>query len=500
MKLNYSRTILIGLAFLSIQLFWGFYEAVISKMLVDSFGLNPFWSNFVMTFDNLLGLFLLPFFGTLSDRSKSKLGKRTPFITIGIIIAAIFIVGVAIVDFYQQSAVVDTGILGIVVENNQYYFATESSLRDAIINIATTNGRAFTVINDVVYFTTKLDASFVRYTLIFNQVTLISPIYLILYILTLFLALIAMSFYRTPAVSLMPDITPKPFRSIANAIINLMGVVGYIIATLIINAATQEFTPYIRAFLMLALTLIAILLLFRFIVKEVAWVKQMHEDSLANGFETKEEIDDVKSNVSAPLKPEYRRSFWLIMASVFLWFFSFNAVTTKFTDYASNVLEIANYVLPVTVANIAALIGFLPLAALANRIGRKKTVLLGILMLSLGTFVGSLLTVETSWMIYVIMPIAGLGFAAINVNSYPMIVEMASGSNIGKYTGYYYTASMAAQIFTPLLSGALMTAFGLRLLFPYATVFALLSFGTMFFVKHGEANKIPSKASGHELR
>jgi MFS family permease len=493
MKLNYQRTILIGLAFLSIQLFWGFYEAVISKMLVDSFGLNPFWSNFVMTFDNLLGLFLLPFFGTLSDQSRSKLGKRTPFITVGIIIAAIFIIGVALVDFYQQSAVVDAGILGITQSNDVYSFATEASLKELIIDIASTNNRAFTVIGDVVFFSTKLDASFVRYTLIFNQFTSISPIYLILYIVTLFIVLIAMSYYRTPAVSLMPDITPKPFRSVANAIINLMGVLGYIVATLIINAATEEFTPYVRAFVMLSLTMVAILLLFRFIVKEVAWVKDMHRVSIEQGYETEAEEQARKDNVVTPLKKEYRLSFWLIMVSVFLWFFSFNAVTTKFTDYASNVLEITNYVLPVTVANIAALIGFLPLAALANKIGRKKTVLLGILMLALGTLVGSFLTVETSWIVYLIMPIAGLGFAAINVNSYPMIVEMASGSNIGKYTGYYYTASMAAQIFTPLLSGALMTAFGLGLLFPYATFFALFSFGTMFFVRHGEASKLKTE-------
>jgi MFS family permease len=239
--------------------------------------------------------------------------------------------------------------------------------------------------------------------------------------------------------------------------------------------------------------MIAILLLFRFIVKEVAWVKDMHRISIQQGYETEEEEKARKDNVVTPLKKEYQLSFWLIMVSVFLWFFSFNAVTTKFTDYASNVLEITNYVLPVTVANIAALIGFLPLAALANKIGRKKTVLLGILMLALGTLVGSFLTVETSWIVYIIMPVAGLGFAAINVNSYPMIVEMSSGSNIGKYTGYYYTASMAAQIFTPLLSGALMTAFGLRLLFPYSTFFALLSFATMFFVRHGEASKLKSE-------
>jgi MFS family permease len=474
-------------------MFWGFYEAIISKMLVDSFGLNPFWSNFVMTFDNLLGLFLLPFFGTLSDRSTSKLGKRTPFITIGIIIAAIFIVGVAVVDFYQQSAVVDAGILEIVQTGNQYWFATAQELKDQIILIASNNQRVYTVVGDVVYFSTKLDASFVRYTMVFEQVTSISPLYLILYILTLFIALISMSFYRTPAVSLMPDITPKPFRSVGNAIINLMGVIGYIVATLIINAATQEFTPYIRSFVMLSLTLVAILVLFRFFVKEVAWVKDMHRISIEKGYETESEEQDRKNNVVTPLKAEYRVSFWLIMISVFLWFFSFNAVTTKFTDYASNVLELTNYVLPVTVANVAALIGFLPLAALANKIGRRKTVLLGILMLSSGTLFGSFLTVNTAWIVYLIMPIAGLGFAAINVNSYPMIVEMSSGGNIGKYTGYYYTASMAAQIFTPLLSGALMTVFGLGLLFPYATFFALASFGTMYFVRHGEASKLKSE-------
>ena len=493
MKLNYQRTILIGLAFLSVQMFWGFYEAIISKMLVDSFGLNPFWSNFVMTFDNLLGLFLLPFFGTLSDRSTSKLGKRTPFITIGIIVAAIFIVGVAVVDFYQQSAVVGAGILEITQTGNQYSFAIAQELKDPIMLIANANERAFTVIGDVVYFTSKLDASFVRYTLVFERVTTISPLYLILYIATLFIALISMSYYRTPAVSLMPDITPKPFRSVANAIINLMGVLGYIVATLIINAATEEFTPYVRAFIMLSLSLVAMLVLFRFFVKEVAWVKDMHRISIEKGYETEAEEQDRKDNVVTPLKKEYRLSFWLIMTSVFLWFFSFNAVTTKFTDYASNVLELTNYVLPVTVANVAALIGFLPLAALANKIGRRKTVLLGILMLASGTLAGSFLTVSTAWIVYLIMPIAGLGFAAINVNSYPMIVEMSSGSNIGKYTGYYYTASMAAQIFTPLLSGALMTTFGLGLLFPYATFFALASFGTMYFVRHGEASKLKTE-------
>jgi maltose/moltooligosaccharide transporter len=489
MKLNYQRTILIGLAFLSIQLFWGFYEAVISKMLVDSFGLNPFWSNFVMTFDNLIGLLLLPYFGSLSDRTKSKYGKRTPFITIGLTVAAFFVVGVALVDFYQQSAVVDVGILEIFQEGNNYFFQTNATLIERIQAIAQANNRVFTVVGDSVMFTSKLDASFVRYTLIFESVTSVDPTFLILYIGILFVSLISMAFYRTPAVSLMPDITPKPFRSTANAVINLMGVLGYIVATLIITFLTREFTSYILSFVTLSLVMFGILLLFRFIVKEVAWVKDMHAYSLKHNLETAEEIENLKSSTSEKLLPKYRLSFALIMASVFLWFFSFNAVTTKFTDYASNVLELTNYVLPVTVANVAALIGFLPLAKLADVIGRKKTVLMGILMLSLGTLVGSFLTKESSWIIFLIMPVAGLGFAAINVNSYPMIVEMSSGSSIGKYTGYYYTASMAAQIFTPLASGALMTWLGLRVLFPYATFFALASFVTMYFVQYGDAPK-----------
>ena len=489
MKLNYQRTILIGLAFLSIQLFWGFYEAVISKMLVDSFGLNPFWSNFVMTFDNLIGLILLPFFGALSDRTKSKYGKRTPFITIGLTVAAIFVVGVALVDFYQQSAVVDAGILEIFQEGNNYFFQTNATLIERIQAIAQANNRVFTVVGDSVMFTSKLDASFVRYTLIFESVTSVDPTFLILYIGILFVSLISMAYYRTPAVSLMPDITPKPFRSTANAIINLMGVLGYIAATLIITFLTREFTSYILSFVTLSLVMFGILLLFRFIVKEVAWVKDMHAYSLKHNLETAEDIENLKSSTSEKLLPKYRLSFALIMASVFLWFFSFNAVTTKFTDYASNVLELTNYVLPVTVANVAALIGFLPLAKLADHIGRKKTVLMGILMLSLGTLVGSFLTKDTNWVVFLIMPVAGLGFAAINVNSYPMIVEMSSGSSIGKYTGYYYTASMAAQIFTPLASGALMTWLGLEVLFPYATFFALASFVTMYFVKYGDAPK-----------
>jgi MFS family permease len=490
MKLNYKRTILIGLAFLSIQLFWGYYEAIVSKMLVDSFGLNPFWSNFVMTFDNLFGLFLLPFFGMLSDRHKSKFGKRTPFITIGIIVASVFIIGVAVFDFYQQSAIVGAEILSIQSEINGFYFnGNNPGLFEQIIAFADQANISYVIDNGKVFFTTKLDASFVRYHMVFINVTSITPIYLIAYILMLFVVLVAMSFYRTPAVSLMPDITPKPFRSFANGIINLMGVIGYIIATLIITFFTKEFTPYLQSFIILALVLIGILILFRFLVKEVLWVKQMHQISIENHLETQQSIDDMEANKAEKLDPKYRWSFFLILASVFLWFFSFNAITTKFTDYASNVLELTNYVLPVTVANVAALITFLPLAKLADVIGRKKTVLLGILLLTSGTLVGGLLTVSTSWGIYIIMPIAGIGFAAINVNSYPMIVEMSSGSNIGKYTGYYYTASMAAQIFTPLLSGALMTALGLRVLFPYATVFAFASFVTMFFVQYGDAPK-----------
>jgi MFS family permease len=188
---------------------------------------------------------------------------------------------------------------------------------------------------------------------------------------------------------------------------------------------------------------------------------------------------------------DVQRSFYLILASVVLWFFAYNAATSKFSVYATDVLN-TGFTLPLLMANLTALITFIPIGIVATKIGRKKTILIGLVILTIAFFLAIFLTESSAILIWVTMALAGVGWATINVNSYPMIVEMSHGANIGKYTGYYYTASMAAQIFTPMVSGALMDLFGLRILFPYATIFLVGAFCTMFFVKHGDSKPVPT--------
>jgi MFS family permease len=307
-----------------------------------------------------------------------------------------------------------------------------------------------------------------------------------------------MSLYRTPAVSLMPDVTPKTLRSEANALINLMGAVGGIIAIILIQYLALEFQPYVFAFGVLSLIMLLVLALYLLFVKEVKWVQHNEQLSIKLGLETRASIEQAKQG-SQPLKPEVMRSFIFILVSVFLWFFGFNAVTSKFSVYASSVLELQNFALPLLVANLSALIGFVPLAYISNIYGRKNTILGGILLLAIGMFGAIFLGPQSAWLVYPVMVSAGIGFAAINVNSYPMVVDLASGNDIGKFTGYYYTASMAAQILTPIVSGALMDILPLRLqvLFPYAFLFTVLSFVTMLFVKHGDN---PRKERQHANR
>ena len=169
-----------------------------------------------------------------------------------------------------------------------------------------------------------------------------------------------------------------------------------------------------------------------------------------------------------------------------LWFFGYNAVTSKYSVYASNILH-KDYNLTLMLAQAAAIVAYLPVGIVASRIGRKKTILGGVVMLAIAFGVAAFLNSESPTMLMNAMfCLAGIGWATINVNSFPMVVEMCSGSDVGRYTGFYYTASMAAQTITPYLSGLLMDNTGLTALFPYATVFTALAFVTMLFVRHGD--------------
>ena len=427
MKLNNKRTVLVGLAFLSICAFWQMYDSIVPLILTNTFHLNETFSGAIMAADNVLALFLLPIFGGISDRVDTRLGKRMPFILFG--------TGCAII------------LMNILPLLDNGYAAAPSGFK------------------------------------------------LVSFVIVLGLLLIAMGTYRSPAVALMPDVTPKPLRSKGNAIINLMGAVGGILylavaAVMYPNSKVQGLAHvnYQPLFLVVsAIMFVAVGLLF-LTIKEPKLTaenreleKQHPEWNLAQ--------DDGSGNqvLPAPVK----RSMGFLLASIALWFAGYNGVTTWFTTYVSVVMGqgLGGASTCVLVATAGAIVSYIPIGALASKIGRKKTIMGGIILLASCFLLGFVLTTVYSSInaaMFVVFALVGLAWAAINVNSLPMVVEMCKGSDIGKFTGYYYTASMSAQIITPIVAGTLMRHISYQILFPYAAFFVALSFVTMLFVRHGD--------------
>lgn len=478
LKLNMKRTFLVGLAFMSIMLFWTMYDTLVAKMLVDNFGLNQTFSGFIMALDNILALFLLPLFGRISDKTRTKLGKRTPFIIIGTLAASILFVSIAFFDLYQQIAVTKHGFSLIesigTAENPLYRFTLGTEEYTDKVRSALATERA---------------------QLIFQQVTKQQPGLLIGFIVVLFFVLVAMGIYRSPAVSLMPDVTPKPLRSKANAVINFMGTMGgafaYVLVFLLASGPIFDKTGYVATFATTSLLMLLLIAIFVATVKENAWYKEMveitekyHLDSLDiddEGLDVSQHIDDEK------MPKDVRRSFILILSAVVLWFMGYNAATTKFSVYAFNHLGLEQFSLPPLIGIITAALAFIPIGYISQKIGRRRMILFGIVVLTIALGSAVFITGETKVLMYIIMGLVGISWASINVNSYPMVVEMSRHGNIGVYTGYYYSASMSAMIITPILSGALMDITGwYPVLFIYSAVFMSLAFIPMYFVKHGE--------------
>ena len=307
-----------------------------------------------------------------------------------------------------------------------------------------------------------------------------------LFFISLGITLLAMGTYRSPAVALMPDLTPKPLRSKANAVINLMGAVGYIIALgLISMLVKKEANPdYTIIFALVALLMVVSVIILFLTTKEKKLASEMAE-SISSDME---EDEDTTEEITGPLPNDVKKSLIFLLASIFLWFTAYNAITTAYSRYAGEVwgLTGGSFANSLMVAGATAIVFYIPIGMIASSIGRKKTILIGIIIMSISYFAGFLFTEYSSW-INVVFAFTGIGWSAINVNSYPMVVEMSRKGDVGKYTGYYYTFSMAAQIFTPIFSGFLLENISYRSLFPYAVVFSLLSFCTMLFVKHGDS-------------
>ena len=503
MKLNYKRTVLVGFAFFLICLFWQVYDNIIPKILTDKFGLSQFWSGVVMALDNILAIFLLPLFGTISDKHKGKRGKRTPFILIGTLVAVIAFVSLSFADnmqltkiadvssavSYDNAETVDSSILAereealkVLYNADTKINVTGSSEKLALNEVFDSEEAFITAMNDPEAFAEYAVPARQAYAW---QMTCNNPVTLIFFMIILLVVLVSMATFRSPAVALMPDVTPKPLRSKANAIINLMGALGGILVLVLgivfgTGKAENIFMNYTTFFIVNAVIILIALAVFMFTVKEPKWAKEA-EDAYPDT-STDDEITVAGGKLS---KAEFK-SLIFILLSVIFWYMGYNAVTSKYSVYAGNVLEL-DFNLTLIVAQAAAIISYLPVGIISQKVGRKKTIIAGVVMLGAAFTAASFMRAGSNvWVMNGLFALAGIGWATINVNSYPMVVELAKSGDVGKFTGFYYTASMAAQIVTPMLSGIFLDTIGMTTLFPYASIFVALALITMLFVKHGD--------------
>ena len=433
MKLNYKRTILVGLAFLSISAFWQMYDAIIPLILKTTFHMDESLAGAIMAADNVLALFLLPLFGALSDKTNTRVGRRTPYILFGTAVAVVMVNLLPLLD-------------------NSY--AAEAA-----------------------------------------------PFKLVSFVIVLGILLLAMGTYRSPAVALMPDVTPKPLRSKGNAVINLMGAVGgmlYLAVAAIMypdsKTAGLAHVDYRPLFIVVSVIMLAAITVLFLTIRE----PKLSAENRALEAEHPEwnlAENDASGNEVLPLP--VKKSLAFLLASIALWFAGYNGVTTWFTTYISEVMGtgIGGASTCTLVGTVGAIASYMPIGMLASRFGRKKMIRFGTLLLTSCFAGGFLLTTVFDYIhfsMYFLFALVGVAWASINVNSLPMVVEMCKGGDVGKFTGYYYTASMTAQVITPILAGTLLKNVGYQILFPYGAVFVFLSFLTMTFVRHGDV-KVTAK-------
>lgn len=431
LKLNYKNTFIIGLAFLGILMLWQVYNTycpiILEYLLKLNFGADKdyfYITGIIMAIDNVVALIVMPIFGNMSDRTKTKYGKRMPYIIIGSILSAIIFPFIAV-------AFIVNSLVGVII--------------------------------------------------------------------TMCLILVIMQGYRSPAVALMPDLTPKPLRSSANGIINLVGYFGAITAAGIgMVFSIKDTTPIDEAtsiaiypFIITTVVMLVITVVLAFKINENKLLEEMQDD-LKLGEEMSETLEIIEED--KPLSKQDKGNLWVLIISIFLWFMAFNSVETFNSLFCKDIFGNSSVHGTFTIIlTFSSVLAFALLSSLSRKIGRKFTITLGLILMIIGFLYVSVFTytmdpnIENNSFIivYISTVLLGFGWALINVNSYPMMVEMASGKNIGKFTGYYYSASMLAQSITPILVGIIMTNsnIGLKALYVYACVFMVLALFTFTFIK-----------------
>ncbi len=543
LKLDYKKTIKVGFAFAIIQCFWVVYDYVIPLLIDNAFGLSNAMRGLIMGLDNLLALFMLPLFGKISDSCKSKYGRRTPFIVLGTLAAIVLMIFIPVTTASQlkEANVIRNDLETRFIEDaafrqeklTEFYDDAESGENKYISKIVFDELSGKISKEEFVNLTTDDEAGYFnrfakdgmnRYIndQVYNQVTKQHSVRLVFFILVLFLVLVAMGTYRSPAVALMPDVTPKPLRSQANAIINLAGGVGGAIATItyMVGFLINE-NGYVGIYIANALSMGILLLCFIKLVNEPKMVDECRriceeygitdEDDEAVDLKEQEAEDGVTADKAADeavlsaekqkLKKSKTISFLLILASIFMWFMGYNAVSSNLSIYIVNVLGCTPFIGTVVSAASMAVsaVAFIPVGMLAVKIGRKKSIMLGLLFATV-SFVCVFLFIKPQWgtsvkaiMFALFYLIAGFGLIVVNVNTFPMVVELSAAKDVGKYTGYYYMATMSAQAITPYIGGLFMDHLSNRSLFAYSAVCVIISIVLMALVKHGDSKPLPKK-------
>lgn len=435
LRLNYPQTFLIGFGFLASSLAWSVYNAQVPLILSERFLLSNTLIGTIMTIDNFFGVIFQPLIGAWSDNTRTRIGRRMPWIALGLPICA---------------------VLFSIVPLQQVLWA------------------------------------FMTIIIAFNLI---------------------MALWRSPVISLMPDVTPSPLRSQANGIINMMGGIGSIIAFYFGGILSDIRDDKFYAFFMATVVmLIALFILLKFVREpDAIRFKEQHnlpiKDNISNRWAQEaranialtqkrsgmeEELEDGKKQQSftafLELARDQKRSLIAILIAIFSWFMGYNAIETFFTLYATNTYGITGGQASMMLAgfSLAFLVFAVPAGMIGQRLGRKRTIRIGLIAI-IGMFL-PILWEPSQWLLQVLLIAGGLGWACININSLPMVLEFSSERNVGAFTGYYYLFSFTAAIVSPILYGYIQDTFKTNeLLFAFSLICFGIALVSMLFVKHGDA-------------
>lgn len=489
MKFNLKRTLLCSLAFGWISLFWGSYDAIMQSIDYDVFGLDSVLHGLIIALDNILGLILLPLFGRISDKIDTRFGNRKPIIVVGTVISMI-------------------GFMGVCV------FAS------------------------------------------------LGKDYFLPFIICLIVTLAAMASYRSPALALVPDVNPDRFRSMANAVSNVVSVVLTVVAMLYFYVF-MLFDGYYAIGAAFSATTLIMLVFFCATVHEKKFKSDMQteeaealehdkieaelrrlnsemqdtysssdeelilssknhaldvqaftEDSLlhlpsidtalSHQFLSKRKAERKEAKASGKRRKSVRNKAaftrFCILAVVFCFYMTYNALTSNFVKYAEYILGFKQNeaIIPLILAQAAAMIAFPAASFLSNKIGRRNTMLIGFAIM-IAAFSGSIAFSSPHPALYVLFFLLGMSFGLVMVNIYPFFLETSQNTKLGQDTGIFSMAMTVAMVITPILSGALISVTGgwfgggenagFRILFPYSILFLVLAFILTAVIKNKHKEK-----------